>query len=107
MCLTVFLLPVIVMADGLPDMVLLIMDQTGLENVINTSTKNIDMLQEIGAFGLMNVRTAGNLKPESTYLTAGNGKKCKGSKKSHEGENNNNKVVNKYIANLKKINKST
>jgi len=107
MCLTVFLLPVIVMADGPPDMVLLIMDQTGLENVINTPTKNIDMLQEIGAFGLMNVRTAGNLKPESTYLTAGNGKKCKGSNISHEGENNNNKVVNKYIANLKKINTST
>ncbi len=104
---TVFLLPVIVMADGPPDMILLIMDQTSLESVINTPTKNIDMLQEIGAFGLMNVRTAGNLKPESTYLTAGNGKKCKGSKYTHEGEMYNKKVVNKYINNLKKINKNT
>lgn len=93
-------------AANFTDLVWVIIDQLSLEELRIAETKNIDYLQEIGAFSLMNVRTAGHLHPESTYLSAGAGNRSQGSKNSHIGKNKNNFIVNDRIEELKEINKN-
>ncbi len=106
-CVIMFLFTLSLRAAHPPDIILVIIDQCSLATLENTPTKTIDNLQQIGAFGLMNVRTAGNLKPESTYLTAGNGKKCKGSNYTHFGEYNGKNIINRHIEEIIRINQST
>lgn len=88
-----------------PELVWIILDKTALEDIIFTRTKNIDKLQQKGAFGLINVRTAGNLRSRSTYLSVGAGNRCQGSKKSHSGKNKGKSVFNPDIEDLKMLNK--
>ncbi len=92
-------------ADSL-NLVWLLIDQVSLEEVESAHTPNIDYLLKRGAFGLVNVRTAGHLQPESTYLSLGTGKRSQGSKISHLGMKINGGAVNKRIAELKELNKN-
>jgi hypothetical protein len=78
-----FLISGSIRADDSLNLVMVIIDQISLDNIISVSTPNLDILQNLGASGLMNVRTAGHLQPESTYLTAGAGNRCQGSKNIH------------------------
>lgn len=85
----------------------LVIDQLSLEELITVDTPNIDYLQQHGAFGLMNVRTAGHLQPESTYLSAGAGKRCQGSKISHIGKKHGKGAINNRILELQELNNRT
>ncbi len=97
----------IMLAADSPDLVWLIIDQLGIEELRSARTPNLNYLQQVGAFSLMNVRTAGHLQPESTYLSAGAGKRSQGSKFSHTGKNLNSGVINDRIDELVTLNQKT
>ncbi|MEJ6950026.1 hypothetical protein [Natronospora cellulosivora (SeqCode)] len=89
------------------DLIMIVIDRLSIEELILTDTANIDYLQKEGAFSLMNVRTAGYLHPESTYLTAGAGNRCQGSKISHKAKSYGEGALNRKISELSAINLKT
>jgi hypothetical protein len=91
-------------ADDGPVLIWLVIDQLSLKDITYATSENIDFLQRIGAFALMNVRTAGLLQAESTYLSIGAGNRSIGSIDSHIGENTGKGVLNRNINALKEIN---
>lgn len=92
---------------GSLNMVWVIIDQISLDEIIAVDTPNIDYLQQKGAFGLMNVRTTGHLQPESTYLSAGSGNRCQGSKISQNGKKHGKGALNARILELQQLNEQT
>lgn len=96
-----------VYAQDSPQLIWLIIDQLGFEEMMKVPTENIDYLQEKGAFGLMNVRTAGHLQSESTYLSIGAGNRCQGSEKTHIAYQYGNGARNPYIEDILKQNLKT
>ncbi|ACL69334.1 hypothetical protein [Halothermothrix orenii] len=88
-----------------PDVVWIIVDRITVNNIIASKTPHFNGLQNIGAFGLINVRTAGQIRAESTYLTAGAGKRSKGSKDAQKGINKGKGVINYRYDSLVKLNK--
>ncbi|MFW5981580.1 MAG: hypothetical protein ACOCQO_00080 [Halanaerobiaceae bacterium] len=89
------------------NMLMIIVDRLSIDELILADTANIDYLQEKGAFSLMNVRTAGHLHPESTYLTANAGNRSQGSKMSHCGKSFGNGALNDKISELSALNRGT
>lgn len=105
--LIIFLFTGSILAGNLPDLVWLVIDQVSLEEIIAAETPNIDYLQKTGAFSLMNVRTADHLQPESTYLSAGAGNRCQGSKNIHTTKKVNKGVLYPQIEELRLLNQQT
>lgn len=83
----------------------LIIDRLSLAELTSTYTPNIDYMQQTGAFSLMNVRTAGHLHSESTYLSANTGKRCQGSKMSYNARTYGKGAINDEINQLKILNR--
>ncbi|MFW5986427.1 MAG: hypothetical protein ACOCQH_03595, partial [Halanaerobiales bacterium] len=83
----------------------LLIDRLSLEEIFTAHTPNIDILQQKGAFSLMNVRTAGHLDSKSTYLSANTGKRCQGSKMTHNAITYGKGAINDKITDLRELNK--
>lgn len=83
----------------------IIIDRLSPELLYKANTPNINILQEKGAFGLLNVRTAGHLNSESTYLSANAGNRCQGSKMSHNAISYGKGAKNPGIDQLTALNK--
>lgn len=89
------------------NMVWVIIDQISLADLKEAVTPNLDYLQERGAFSLINVRTAGAVEAESTYLSINAGNRCQGSKLSQKGETYGKGARNDEIATLIALNQHT
>ncbi|MFW6386487.1 MAG: hypothetical protein ACOCZM_00810 [Bacillota bacterium] len=91
-------------ASGEPSLVLVLMDQVVPRELTEIKMNNLEQIQKNGAFGLINMRKAKNLRPESTYLTAANGKLCQTSKIAHTGYNTGDGVINPEFDQLRELN---
>lgn len=88
-------------------LVWLIIDQLTLEELAAAHTPNIDYLQSMGAFSLLNPRNIGNLDPESTYLSINTGKESQGNQKSQNSRQLGDGAVNDRIRELVTLNSRT
>ncbi|MFW6034905.1 MAG: hypothetical protein ACOCRZ_01485 [Halothermotrichaceae bacterium] len=102
-----FLISGIVSAEQSPDLIWIVIDRLGIEEFDIENYPNINKLQQKGAFSLMNVRTADDLTSESTYLSAGSGNRCQGSKTNTYKLTVDGPSFLQNIDNLKKVNKNT
>ncbi|MFI5358509.1 MAG: hypothetical protein ACHQYO_00495 [Halanaerobiales bacterium] len=74
------------LTPGKLNMVWVILDQVSLSELEEAYTPHLDYLQKRGAFSLINVRTAGAVETESTYLSINAGNRCQGSKLTQTAE---------------------
>jgi len=95
------------LSTGKLNNVWVIIDQVSLSELEEASTPHLDYLQKRGAFSLINVRTAGVVEAESTYLSLNAGKRCQGSKLTQTGEVYGRGARNEEIAALLALNQHT
>ena len=80
-----------------PALILILVDCLDIEDILKIQTKNIDLIKENGAFGLINIRQADGYHPESIYLSLNTGNKCNKSKFVRKGIMDENRAVNPFI----------
>lgn len=81
-------------------------DRLSLEDILAVNTPALDILQEKGAFGLVNVRTAGDFSPDNIYLSLGSAGRARGGDSRYLPQTNpsGTGVLHPGIEELKKIN---